>query len=141
MAIKTWDPGKFFVTVANIPITGIAKGTFISVERMSPSFVSTAGAGGEVAHARMRDKRATVKITLLQTAACNDALSALWALDEATGQGVGPFGMFDTNGRSVANAPNCRIMKPPTWEGAEEVSNREWELECDELDMLVGGNF
>jgi hypothetical protein len=140
MAVKTYDPGQHYATFANIPISGFAKGTYITVERLSEAFSSEAGAQGEVARTRKRDKRGSVKFTLMATSACNDLLSAVAALDESNGQGVGQLSIRDGNGTTVAAATNAWIKKLPSAEYADEMPNRDWELECENLRLVVGGN-
>ena len=140
MAVKTYDPGQHYATFANIPITGYAKGTYINVERMTEAFSSEAGAQGEVARTRKRDKRGTIKFTLMATSACNDLLSAIADQDEFDGTGVGALNIRDGNGTTVATAANAWIKKRPPTEFADEMPNRDWELECENLRLTVGGN-
>jgi len=79
-------------------------------------------------------------VTLLQTSASNDALSALMALDEASGDGVGPLLLKDLSGRSLYSAETCWLEKPADGEYARDISDREWGVKTDKLNVLVGGN-
>lgn len=123
-----------------VQITGYADGTYITAERISDAFASVAGAGGEVARVRMRDRRGSVKFTLMASDPCNDLLSALAAQDEADGTGIGALSIRDGNGTTVCTATNAWIKKLPSTEFAKDLPNREWELECETLEMFVGGN-
>lgn len=140
MSVRTYDPGKHFPVLASIPISGFADGTYILVERMTEAFTSVAGAGGEVARIRMRDKRGTVKFTLMASSPCNDLLSALAAADENDGSGVGILSIVDGNGTTIISSTNAWIKKLPSVEFGKEMPNREWEIECERLEMHVGGN-
>lgn len=140
MSVKTYDPGHHHASLAGINITGYADGTYINVERMADAFTSVAGASGEVARVRMRDRRGTVKFTLMASSACNDLLSALAAQDESLGTGVGVLYIRDSNGTTLANASNAWIKKLPSTEFGKDLPNREWEIECEALELTVGGN-
>jgi len=142
MAVKTYDPANILLTVAGIPISGYADGTFISIVRDNPSYNSGTGSDGEGYRAKSNDKSGTCTLTLLQTSESNDALSALYQLDEATGDGVGPLLLKDNseNGRSIYEAETCWIEKPADAEFAREVSDREWVIKTDKLVAFIGGN-
>lgn len=139
-ATRTYDPGKHFVMFNSVPISGFADGTFITVERTSEAFTSVAGAGGEVARVRMRDRRGAIKFTLMAVSPVNDLLSAVAALDEATGAGIGPLSIVDGNGTTLVVATNAWIKKLPSVEFSKDMPNRDWELECEKLELNVGGN-
>ncbi len=136
----TYDPGQHFASFGSIPLLGIADGTFISVERISEAFTSVAGAGGEVARVRMRDKRGKIKVTLMATSPTNDLLSAVAQLDETTGAGEARFHITDGNGTTRVMAANAWISKLPSTEFSKDMPHRDWEFECDNLELFVGGN-
>lgn len=139
---KNYDPGRYHIFVNGKQITGFADGTFVKVARMTPTFSSKAGAGGEVVRTRSRDKRGTVELTLLPSSLSNDDLSSMASTDEQVAGGlgaVGPFMLKDLNGTTVCTAESTWVTQPADLEGAVEPANREWKLECSELKMLVGG--
>lgn len=139
---KNYDPGRHKIYVNGVEITGFADGTFVKVARMTPSFSSKAGAGGEVVRSRSRDKRGNIELTLLPSTASNDYLSGLIATDEQVVGGLGAVGAFmikDLNGTTLCTAESTWVTQPADFEGATEAPNREWKLECSELKMLVGG--
>ena len=140
MAVKTYNPADVTIVVAGVPISGFADGTFINAARDNPSFTNGSGADGEGWRAKSNDKTATVTLTLLQTSEANDLLSALSALDEASGDGVGPLLIKDNSGRTLLAAETCWLEKPADSEFAREVSNREWVVKTDSLNVFVGGN-
>lgn len=140
MSVKTYNPADVLLVVAGIPISGYADGTFITCGRDNPSFNSGTGSDGEGWRAKSNDKSGTCTLTLLQTSLSNDALSALSALDEASGDGVGPFLLKDNSGRTLYEAETCWLEKPADSEFAREQSNREWVIKTDKLIPFVGGN-
>jgi len=140
MSVKTYNPADVTLIFAGIPIEGIADGTFINVARDNPSYNKNIGSDGEGVRAKSNDKSGTITLTLMQSSLSNDALSALSILDEASGDGVGPFLMKDNSGRTLCAAETCWLQKPSDVEFAREATTREWVFETDLLDMFVGGN-
>lgn len=140
MPLRTYDPGKTFFTFAGIPLTGFAKGTFVTAERSGPNFERYTGTLGETARCRKRDRSGMIKFKTMSTSPINDLLSAVARTDESTGEGVGVFGGVDTNGTTVLNSSSAWITKWPSKEFADVVSELEWELECADLDLFLGGN-
>jgi hypothetical protein len=141
MGIRTYDPGRVIVSFLGINITGYAKGTFIKAERNEDTYSLMVGAGGETARSRSRNRSGKVTITLMSSSPTNDYLSAAAAADEVAGTGVGPLQIKDLNGTSLVHGANGWIVKPAPLEEGEEITNREWVIEVDELDMLVGSNL
>jgi hypothetical protein len=140
MPVRSYDPGLVVLTVGGTPINGYADGTFIQVARSADSFSKVSGADGVVSRARSRDKSGEITITLAQTSPSNDVLSALHTLDETTGAGVVPVQCKDNSGRSVHFAAFAWVRKPADTEYGKEISDREWVLDCADLDPLVAGN-
>ena len=77
--------------------------------------------------------------SLSPTSPSNDVLSVLAKLDEASNTGVVPVQCKDNSGRTVLFSAFAWIRKPPTVEFAKEIGDREWILDCADLDMNVGG--
>lgn len=140
MSVKSYNPADVTVIVAGIPVSGFADGTFITAARDNPMYTKGSGADGEGWRAKSNDMTGTITLTLLQTSLSNDALSALAAVDAASGDGVGPFLLKDNSGRTLISAETCWVAKVADVEFAREVSNREWEIHTDSLNMFVGGN-
>lgn len=140
MSVKSYNPADVLLIVAGRPISGFADGTFIEIGRDNPSFTSGTGSDGEGWRAKSNDKSGTCTLTLLQTSASNDELSILAALDEASGDGVGPLLLKDKSGRSLYAAETCWLEKPADSEFAREVTDREWVIKTDKMIIFVGGH-
>lgn len=143
MSTATYDPALHTLAVAALPITkGFAEGEFIKIERDSEGFTDVAGAYGDVARAKMHDKRATCTITLLQTAEANALLSTLYLLDENAdnGAGIGPFLLKDRGGLTVHEAAECWIQKMPDVTLDTGVKARQWKIRIASLQSFEGGN-
>jgi hypothetical protein len=137
-----YDPKKVICTVAGIPLSGFADGTFITVERNEDSFMLRVGVAGEACRAKNNNRSGRMTFTLLQSAACNSLLSGLNALDEQSpmGDGIGPFTLSDLNGDSLAGAEKCWIVKPASLTYSKEAETREWLFETADLSLVVGGD-
>lgn len=140
MPERTYDPGQCTFTFAGIQLTGFAKGSFLTAERASPNWEKYVGVYGEGARCRKRDKSGMIKFKTMSTSPINDILSDIATTDEDTGEGQGVFGGVDGNGTTVLNASSAWITKWPSKEFADTISELEWELECIDLDLFLGGN-
>lgn len=142
MSLKVYDAKAVAMIFAGIPISGLADGTFVSIEQNEDSFGLTVGTDGEACRSKTNNRSGKVTFTLLQSSATNDLLSAVHLLDIATpnGDGIGPLLIKDGTGRTLVEAQKAWIVKPPTAEFAREASSREWVVESDNLVQFHGGN-
>jgi len=142
MPLHTYDPAQVLIIFAGIPISGRGESTFLSVERNEDAWTLQVGADGEATRAKSNNRSGRVTLTLLQSAAANDALSAIANVDEKTpgGDGVFPLLIKDLSGRTLVQAQTAWLVKQATGEFAREASEREWIIESNDIDILVGGN-
>jgi hypothetical protein len=118
----------------------------VKVARDEDSFTKQVGASGEVARARNKNRTGKVTFTVMQTSQANDIFSAAQQIDEGriaagvTGSGYGALEGRDPNGTTVVSAATAWVMKPADAEFAKELGQREWVLDCAELQMFIGGN-
>jgi hypothetical protein len=140
MSVKSYDPANVSLVFAGIIVEGYADGTFVTAARSNPSFSLKVGSSGEGARAKSNDKSGTVTFTLMQSSKSNDELSAQALLDELSGDGIGAFLMKDNQGTTLCSAETAWLQKPADAEYAKEISDRQWVIETDVLNMLVGGN-
>ena len=140
---KTYSADEVSLSIAGYTIdSGFADGEFVSIEMASDDFSDKVGADGEVARAKTNDRRATIKIKLLQTSQGNDLLSGLRTLDinGPNGAGVGAFLLRDRSGLMVAQAGKCWISKAPTVARGREIVEYEWTLRASSMNLVVAGN-
>lgn len=142
MPLKNYDSKAVAMVFLGIPISGLAEDTFVTVDRNEDSFNLTIGADGEGARSKSNNKSGTVTFRTLQTADCNDFLTAAIVADEASSSGVsiGPLLVKDNSGRSLYTAEKAWIRKPPQAAYARGIEVREWVVETDALIMGVAGN-
>lgn len=137
--MKTYDPAKVLFSFGGQLITGYAPDTFLRVERNEDGFSLVVGPGGEGARAKNNNKSGTITLTLMATSQANDLLSAIAAADDLAGTGAAPAFLKELNGTTLASAQNAWVKKLPTIERGAEVSTVEWVIECEALEMYLGG--
>lgn len=142
--VTTYSADEVSVFFAGILLdSGFADGEFVSIEPAANDFVSKVGADGEVARAKTNDRRANIKIKLLQTSLGNTALSQIrrLALAGVNGADVGVFEVVDrSSGVRLAHADKAWIAKAPTVGRGREVGEYEWALEAAHMDLDPAGN-
>lgn len=141
MSVKTFDSKQVIITLGGHIVTGYADDTFVSVEEMGDGIQSTVGANGEKARSMSQNRSLQITLTLLQTSASNDVLSAFADLDRASGgRGTFPLAITDLTGRTVVADSSSWVVKKPTSEFGASVSNREWSIETsNDVVNHVGG--
>jgi len=142
MALYTYDPKLVAVILGGVPLSGFADGTFVSVEQNEDSFSLQVGTDGDGCRSKSNNQSARVTLTLQQSSASNDILSALHNTDilSPSGDGITPLIVKDNTGRSLHSAENAWIVKPPTSAFGREPENREWVFETEAMLHTVGGN-
>ena len=138
-----YDPKSVIMTLGAIPISGLADGTFVTVENNEDAFALQIGADGEGTRSRTNNDSAKITLTLTQASASNDALSALHELDKAFpgGAGVVPFFLRDLLGTASFFAQSAWISKRPKAEFGIDAGTREWVIETDKLVPFDGGSL
>lgn len=122
--------------------SGYAEGEFVSVEPQSEGWTDKVGADGEVARAKVLDRRATAKVKLLQTSAGNALLMALYNSDAngANGAGVGVFVLRDRGtGEDLVRADHAWVMKLPTISRGKEIVEYEWTIRLASTTYNIAG--
>jgi len=140
MSVRTYDPKEVILLMDGIPISGYADGTFVMVERTSDAFTKVSGSDGDVSRVKTNDKSGTITVTLAQTSPGNDILTGLALLDEQSNSGVVPVAVVDKSGRSTYASGFGWVRKMPNSEFSKDVSNREWIIDCANMQWFVGGN-
>jgi hypothetical protein len=136
----TYDPKQVAVIVGGIPMGGFADGTFVTVERNSDAYTKVSGGDGIVSRAKSNDKSGSITFTIQQTSPSNDILSGFALLDEMSNNGIVPVIIQDFSGRTTAVSAFGWIKKSPKAEFSKEITNREWVIDCADLDIKHGGN-
>ncbi len=140
--MKVYDSASVVVTFDGLLLTGFAPGSRVAI-KFPDAFTRQVGSDGEVTRSRSNDNTCEVTLTLMQSSASNDALSAVHNLDRATpfGAGIGPLTIKDLTGTSLFTAAQAWLTKFADSEYAQEVGSREWTLHTGDVFSNVGGNL
>jgi hypothetical protein len=140
--LGTYVPDEVSLIAVGIPITGFAPGTFISVEQNEDAFSLQVGSSGEACRTRTNNLSSRITFTLLQSSNDNLLLSAVFNSDQLSpaGDGILPTLIKDNSGTTVIGAEKSWIVRMPTVEFANEGGTREWVIETDRINAVVGGN-
>jgi len=140
MSLSTYVPEDILVIIGGAIMSGFGDGTFVVVERDEDTFSKKTGANGRTTRTKSSNKSGSITLTLQQTSPSNDILSAIHAIDEQTGNGVVPVLIKDKRGTSIHSSPAAWVKKPASASYAKESEDREWVLDCADLEGHVGGN-
>lgn len=146
MAIETkvYNADEVTIVVGPVLITGgYADGEFLRVEQESDDTEDVVGTDGEVSVSRTNDRRATITILLMQTAASNQELSVLSNLTRNAPGGVGgfvPMLIKDRNGATLYTSENSWVRRAPDASFDRTAQSREWQVRCSNLVRNDGGN-
>lgn len=138
--VLTYDPNSVSIIVGGKIVSGYADGSFVKLSRNEQAFNLKIGADGTGTRVKSNNKSGKLEITLQQSSASNDDLSAIAGADELSNTGVVPLLVRDASGRTLATALTAWVQKLPDTEFAHETTNRAWVLETDQLVLFVGGN-
>src|ERR1041384_5085291 len=92
-----WSAAKVSAVFGGILVDGLADGEAITVEFNEDAFTLTVGIDGKAVRNRMANRSGRITLNLIGSSATNDALSAVYNLDQAldNGAGVAPFILRD----------------------------------------------
>jgi hypothetical protein len=137
MSMRTYSPDEIILIAFGTRISGFGAGTFVKVELAEEAVMTHVGADGKATRVVNLNNTGTITFTLAASSPSNDVLSLAYR-NRRNPLGVRPFALEDLGGTTQAHAPNAWIQKVPALEQGKELSDREWVLGADELDMNVG---
>lgn len=140
MSTKSYAPKEVQVIVFGNILSGFAKGTYINAEREVDAFTKEIGGDGEAARVQSANESGEVTLTLMQTSASNDILSALAVADELNRSSIGPIIIKDSLGTTILFSGEGWIRKLPAVEFGDELTPREWIFDMAIMKFFVGGN-
>ena len=133
--LKTYDSAQVSVIVGTREIKGRAEGTFITVARDEQIFTKQVGSDGEVTRAKTNNKAGTISLTIQQGSDGNDFLSALAAAESSF-----PVLIKDNSGTTLIFSELSWMQDYPDVEIGRDAGEREWVIDCADIEMGVGGN-
>jgi len=124
-------------------VGGFADGTFLSMERVTPTSNIYQGVGSNSAgRTKRRVTAMDVTITLHQGSLSNTVLQQLQIADA---NDIGNAWVFnctikDPSGQTVASSNSAIIRAPAIAEFGSEVGTRDWSIYMFGSDLFIGGN-
>lgn len=143
--LSTYFPEAVSIIIGNDNfshiVSGVAEGTFITVARETPATQLVIGGDMSAMRVRRKNRASTVTVTLMQGSDSNDVFSQVLKNDEDAMNNDWLFHLTikDGSGRSVFFSPQAYIANMPDISYGTEGDNRDWVIQCIDLDAHVGG--
>lgn len=142
------DADQYRIMMAGAPISngagasGYADGEFLKIALRNDGFIEIEGADGSVARSKRNTRLLDIELTLLQTGASNDLLSALYLLDtnQPNGAGIGSFVLEDLQGTTLVACTKAWVRKPAEVVLNRSAESRKWLLTGMYSVYLVGSS-
>lgn len=131
MAVSTFNPKACQMVVGGKLIGGWAPDTFVSIDHNADMYNLVVGADSVGTRVKTNNYSGRFTLTLQQTSPSNDDLNALATADELNDSGAVP--VYFKSGNFIATAVTAWVVKRPTAEFSQSVSNRVWVLETEYL--------
>lgn len=139
-SLAHYSPEDVIILVAGIPITGLAEGTFVNIQKAESLFNTKVTADGVVSRSKNTNPIYTVRLTLHSGSPFNDLLSKLYYLDEVTQRAQVPLLIKDSLGSSLFFTKSAWVSELPVMQFADEMTDRDWTFSCVQSSVNFGGN-
>lgn len=137
----TYDPKKVLVSFGGVELGGFGEDSIINIEPTGGGITVVTGCHGDKVRAIDPDNGAKVTLTLLQSSASNDYLSAIHLRDKRVGDGVLPLLIKDLSGRTTYFDSAAWINNLPTVKRGKSPNDNEWVIEtAGNGELFVGGH-
>jgi len=138
--MSTYSADRIMMSVGGVPVTGLAKGTFVKVEYNEDTWKLEVGSDGHWMRVYNANRSGKVTLTVMQDSPLNTTLSTYERLDRATRNSQIPFNLVDPEGGTNIVAAKAWVTKMPAIEFSGEATNREWVLESGNLDEFLSAS-
>ncbi len=119
---------------------GFSEDAIVAVDRNADTFTLYTGADDSNTRVYNANTAGTITVTLQQTSASNDILTALYEQDRTSRNGLFTILVKDNSGRSEYFAEEAYIGVVPNSAYANSMQVREWVIHAPRLTSLLGGN-
>lgn len=130
MSTSTYDPKDVAVIVGGTYLTGFSE-DMVEIEKAENNFETKVGAQGDVVRTKVNNPLGTIKVTLLPSSpqvAYMDNLAN-------TGRLVPVSVIFSGTPKETTTVTEAYVNKPATRTYGNEAADREYEIQCLDLDM------
>lgn len=137
-----YSPEEVTISLAGLfTLKGFRDGTFISIERDVPLFVSRETSDGKVSRTRRASQTVSVTVVLDASSPSNEVLSRFSLFDHSTHTGKFPIFIKDRLGKTVFFCGTAWIENTPKAEFSTDLTGRSWIFKCPSSAVFLGGNM
>ncbi len=145
--ISNYAPDEFSIILSKgdfvHKIVGFADGTFLSMNRITPTSTPYQGVGSSsFGRVKRRVTAMDVTVTLHQGSPSNTVLQQLQIADANTADNTWVFNctIKDLSGQTVASSSTAIIAAPANADFSSEFGTRDWSIYLYGSDLFIGGN-
>jgi hypothetical protein len=143
-----YDGLLVLVTIMVLPVPVIFTGRYgprggqphVEMSRDTPDWYAESGVFGESCRVPTTDRLGRMKLRLLPTALAHTFLELARLLDQLTYVNRVPVAVVDLNSAGLTSgwSSYAYIEGPPALKFGESVAFKEWDLICEQTDMING---
>lgn len=138
--MKTYIPSRVSVIYGTTVLEGLAEDSFVDAEFMTDTWTDVIDNNGKVTRVGTRDRRGTIKVTLLASSDSNDYLSTMCIADQLSGKGTLPIAVKDNSGTDLVTGAEAWIKKMPKLAKGKDLGKNEWTFTVSEMVQFLGSN-
>ena len=121
-------------------LSGFAEGTFLTVSKSSPTYITRESADGIVSRTHRNSQVYEISLILHQGSESNQTLTYTARLDELTNMGKFPLLIKDQLGSTMFFSMTSWIEAIPDASFSTDIETREWKIKCSQAVFNLGGN-
>ncbi|MCG7318010.1 phage structural protein [Brevibacillus laterosporus] len=130
MKAATYDPNDVAVIVEGTYLTGFSE-DMVEIEKAENNYETKVGAQGDVVRTRINNPLGTITVTLLPSSPQVSFLDKL----ANSGKLVPVSVIYSGTPKETTTATEAYIAKPATRTYGNEAADREYEIQCLDIDM------
>jgi hypothetical protein len=133
--VKTYNSKKITIALGNHSVTGVADGTFVSVEQSGDGVTKIVGAYGEVQRSISPDSTYSITLILLWGSPTNIWLRNQVKKDKNDSNAMFPVLIKDLVGNIQFSAEEAWVVKDATLSYDVAVQSVEWTIETGQAEV------
>jgi hypothetical protein len=134
---RTYAGAAVQVIVGGAKLSGLAKGTAVTISQSGDSTSTEVGLDGEVTRTVNQDRSGTAKIVLMQLSESNAVLAAMAKSDKEDADAVVNF--MVKSGDVMLCSAQAWVQKPADYAFGDASGTREWTLGLAEIEINEPG--
>lgn len=134
-----YNPARHNILIGGQLITGFIKGTFATFEQTNDTYTTVPGIDFTT-RIKQNDDSGSLTLTLHYTSPGNSIMELYRKLDLNGDLGTFEFLAVDVLNGSEHSAPFCWVVKPPSFNGADDNVQLEWVLNTNSLKFNYQAN-